>query len=227
MEPELLRQIDDENRQLEATLTKRNQQYIFDLKKSLKAANFGEEELIQALHEVLPVLVDGQKKGITARKIFGTVSACADNIINKPQAAKEATPLLMWLDNALLLLGVLALMSGLVRMFSKNMAPYGLLTILVMATTGGWLFNMMYKYSFRYDRASVPKSERPGFIKKTLKILPAMLFCLFAMTATVMLPPAINLILDPILLIVIGGAAFAIRHYLKKKYGIVGAFSMQ
>ena len=37
MEAEALRAIVAENRQLEQNLTKRNEQYIFDLKKSLKA----------------------------------------------------------------------------------------------------------------------------------------------------------------------------------------------
>ena len=38
MESEQLREIVKENNQLEEKLTKRNQQYIFDLKKSLEAA---------------------------------------------------------------------------------------------------------------------------------------------------------------------------------------------
>ena len=38
MEAEALRAIVAENRQLEQNLTKRNEQYIFDLKKSLKAS---------------------------------------------------------------------------------------------------------------------------------------------------------------------------------------------
>lgn len=48
MEAEALRAIVAENRQLEQNLTKRNEQYIFDLKKSLKAANLSEEELALA-----------------------------------------------------------------------------------------------------------------------------------------------------------------------------------
>lgn len=61
MEPETLRNYVSENRELEQQLTKRNQQYIFDLKKSLEAANLSEEEKTIALHEMLPVLVKEQK----------------------------------------------------------------------------------------------------------------------------------------------------------------------
>ena len=45
MEAEALRAIVAENRQLEQNLTKRNEQYIFDLKKSLKAANLSERRV--------------------------------------------------------------------------------------------------------------------------------------------------------------------------------------
>ena len=74
MEPEQLREIVKENNSLETKLTKRNQQYIFDLKKSLEAANLSEEEKVKALHDILPTLVAEQKGGKTARQLFGTVS---------------------------------------------------------------------------------------------------------------------------------------------------------
>ncbi len=61
MESEQLREIVKENNQLEEKLTKRNQQYIFDLKKSLEAANLSEEEKVKALHDILPTLVSEQK----------------------------------------------------------------------------------------------------------------------------------------------------------------------
>ncbi len=51
-----------ENRELEQKLTKRNEQYIFDLKKSLQAANLSVREQTIALHDILPQLVQGQKR---------------------------------------------------------------------------------------------------------------------------------------------------------------------
>ena len=63
MEPEVLRSYVSENRELEMQLTKRNEQYIFDLKKSMKAANLSEEEQTKTLHEMLPILVKEQKAG--------------------------------------------------------------------------------------------------------------------------------------------------------------------
>ena len=103
MEPEQLRAIVKENNSLETKLTKRNQQYIFDLKKSLEAANLSEEEKVKALHDILPTLVAEQKGGRTARQLFGTVSERTEAIINKPAEVKNSsTPLLMWLDLSLI-----------------------------------------------------------------------------------------------------------------------------
>ncbi len=65
MEAEKLREYVAQNREWEKQLTKRNQQYIFDLNKALDAANLPEEEKVQVLHEMLPVLVKEQKDGRT------------------------------------------------------------------------------------------------------------------------------------------------------------------
>ncbi len=103
MDPEIVRNYVAENRALEQELTKKNQQYIFDLKKSLAAANLSEEEKAVALHDMLPLLVQEQKAGRTARQLFGTVSERTEAILNKPEEVKETKPVFMWLDNALLI----------------------------------------------------------------------------------------------------------------------------
>ncbi|KFN89332.1 hypothetical protein TMUPMC115_2472 [Tetragenococcus muriaticus PMC-11-5] len=41
-----------------------------------------------------------------------------------------------------------------------------------------------------------------------------------------LLPGAINPVLDPFFLVLLGGAALLLRYYLKKKYNIVGSLSM-
>ncbi len=120
MEAEALRAIVAENRQLEQNLTKRNEQYIFDLKKSLKAANLSEEELALALYFILPELVAGQKTGKTARQLFGTVSEPTEVILNKPAEVKEPAGWMIWLDNTLLLLGLLTIMLAVMSYFQKE-----------------------------------------------------------------------------------------------------------
>ena len=208
MEAEALRAIVAENRQLEQNLTKRNEQYIFDLKKSLKAANLSEEELALALHGILPELVAGQKTGKTARQLFGTVSERTEAILN-----------------TLLLLGLLTIMLAAMSLFSKGTAqPLGLTTYILGAMAGGYVFYLMHKYVYRFDRQGGDKSKRPGWLKTTAILFGGMFLWIAVFAGSAMLPPVINPILDPMIALVIGALAFVARYFFKKKYNIQGSF---
>ncbi|MFD1901186.1 DUF1129 domain-containing protein [Enterococcus termitis] len=217
MESEALRDIVSENRELEQKLTKRNEQYIFDLKKSLVAANLSEEAQTLALHEILPQLVEGQKSGKTARQLFGTVSERTESILNKPEELPESTPTLMWLDNTLLLFGVMTLMFSIMMMWSKGKTqPLGLLTLVLASMAGGYVFYLMYKYVYQYDRPGMDKSKRPGWFKTGLILVGSMLLWLAVFAGSAMLPAVINPIFDPVIVIILGGVALVVRHFLKK-----------
>ncbi|QVX02360.1 DUF1129 domain-containing protein [Enterococcus faecium] len=229
MEPEQLRAIVKENNSLETKLTKRNQQYIFDLKKSLEAANLSEEEKVKALHDILPTLVAEQKGGRTARQLFGTVSERTEAIINKPAEVKNSsTPLLMWLDNTLLLLGLLSIMIAITGLFSRGTTPaYGFSTLVLGSAIGGWVFYMMYKYIYQYEYPGADRSKKPGMGKTLLILGGTTLLWVVLFSATTLLTPVINPVLeDPVVVIIIGATALAIRYYLKKKYGIIGSLSV-
>lgn len=228
MEPETLREYVSENRELEKQLTKRNQQYIFDLKKSLDAANLSEEEKAKVLHEMLPVLVQEQKGGKTARQLFGTVSEQTEAILNKPESLDQNdTPVLMWLDNTLLILGIFGLIIGVMGLFVKDSAQtYGLITLLLMAMVGGWVFYIMYKYMYQYEYPGADKSKRPKMWKTMLIMIGSFFIWIGTMAfSSVIIPPSINVILDPVVLIVIGGVALGGRYFLKKKYNIMGSLA--
>lgn len=62
MEQEVLQQMVAENREWETQLTKRNEQYLFDLKKALQAANLSEEDQVVVFHDILSELIPAQKK---------------------------------------------------------------------------------------------------------------------------------------------------------------------
>lgn len=228
MESEQLREIVKENNQLEEKLTKRNQQYIFDLKKSLEAANLSEEEKVKALHDILPTLVSEQKGGKTARQLFGTISERTEAIINKPVEAKvNSKPLLMWLDNTFLLLGLLSIMIAITGLFSRGTTPaYGITTLVFGSAVGGWVFYLMYKYIYQYEYPGADRSKKPGMGKTLLILTGTTLVWVVAFSATTLLPPVLNPLLDPVVIIIIGAAALALRYYMKKKYGIVGSLSV-
>ncbi len=227
MEPETLRGYVSENRELEKQLTKRNQQYIFDLKKSLEAANLSEEEKAIALHEILPILVKEQKGGRTARQLFGTVSERTEAILNKPEEVKETSPVMMWLDNTLLILGIFGIMMGVMGLFARDSAQvYGIITFISMAMVGGWVFYVMYKYMYQYERPGADKSQRPKMWKIMLILIGSFFLWIATIAVTSILPSSINIVLDPIILAVIGAVAIGLRYYLKKKYNIVGSLSV-
>ncbi len=227
MEPETLRGYVSENRELEKQLTKRNQQYIFDLKKSLEAANLSEEEKAIALHEILPILVKEQKGGRTARQLFGTVSERTEAILNKPEEVKETKPVMMWLDNTLLILGIFGIMMGIMGLFARDSAQvYGIITFISMAMVGGWVFYIMYKYMYQYERPGADKSQRPKMWKIMLILMGSFFLWIATIAVTSLLPTSINIVLDPIILAVIGAVAIGLRYYLKKKYNIVGSLSV-
>lgn len=227
MEPETLRGYVSENRELEKQLTKRNQQYIFDLKKSLEAANLSEEEKAIALHEILPVLVKEQKGGRTARQLFGTVSERTEAILNKPEEVKETSPVMMWLDNTLLILGIFGIMMGVMGLFARDSAQvYGIITFISMAMVGGWVFYVMYKYMYQYERPGADKSQRPKMWKIMLILIGSFFLWIATIAVTSILPSSINIVFDPIVLAVIGAVAIGLRYYLKKKYNIVGSLSV-
>jgi uncharacterized membrane-anchored protein len=225
MEPEKLQALQAENIQLEAKLTKRNEQYIFDLKKSLRAANLTEEQTITALNEMLPVLVEEQKTGKTARQLFGTVSERLDAIVNKPvEQKKSTTASLMWLDNFLLLFGLLGIVSGIMGLFvsrGTQAVTYGITALIVASAVGGLVFYMMYLFVYQYEQPGADKSKKP----KTWKTILLLVSVTLVFNGAALLPPSLNPILDPIVLIVLSGLALALRYYLKKRFGIISSLA--
>lgn len=228
MEPEVLRQYVSENRELEPQLTKRNQQYIFDLKKSLQAANLSEEEMVIAMHDILPTLVEEQKTGKTARQLFGTVSERTEAIINKPQPLPETKPVLMWLDNSLFILGVFGLMVGVMGLFTNGKAQmYGLFSLIIGAAIGGFVFYLFYKFFYQYEQPGADKSKRPKMWKALLMMIPIFFLWMLVWGAS-SLPifDILNPVMPPIVTMIIGAVALGLRWFLKKQFNIQGSFSM-
>lgn len=226
MEPETLREYVSENRELESQLTKRNQQYIFDLKKAMDAANLSEEEKTVALHEMLPTLVAEQKGGKTARQLFGTVSEAIEQILTEPEIEASTNPFLMWADNSLLILGVFGIMLGIMGLFSKNSGQvYGVITLFLMSAMGGWVFYLMYKYMYKYEQPGADRSQKPKLWQTILVLVGAFGIWMFIIGASSMIPTTINVILPPIVTIIISAAAIGLRQVLKKRYNIASSLA--
>lgn len=226
MEELEVREIVASNRDLETQLTKRNEQYIFDLKKSLVAGNLSEELQAIALSEILPQLVDGQKTGSTARQLFGTVSERTEAILAAPKPQKEASKILMWLDNALMLFALLTVVAGIIPLFSKSATTtgqQGIITLIIASLTGGYAFYLIYDKIYRYDRPGADQTGRPGTLKSMGMMMGIILIWMLFYMASSLISPTINVVLDPAINVILGAVAFGVRFVLKRKYNIQGS----
>lgn len=207
------------NRELEAQLTKKNQQYIFDLKKALELTGLPEEKKVLALNEMLPVLVEGQKTGQTARQLFGTVTERTDAIINEPEPARELTFKGMWLDNFSLLLGLLITITGVMPLLNNTKVlpgQGGLLTLLVGAASGAVAFYLVYKFT-----NVTGETKKTATIKSMLIMAGIILsWMLIFSTATILIPNSINPVMDPVMYIIVGAAILLARYLVRKKLNI-------
>ena len=73
-----------------------------------------------ALHGILPELVAGQKQVKQPVSYLAPVSERTEAILNKPAEVKEPAGWMIWLDNTLLLLGLLTIMLAAMSLFSKE-----------------------------------------------------------------------------------------------------------
>lgn len=228
MEELALREMVAQNRELEAQLTKRNEQYIFDLKKSLVAGNLSDELQAIALSSILAELVAGQKTGKTARQLFGTVTERTDIILNAPTPAKESNWKQMWLANTLMIFGFLSLLSGALPLLSKANATgqqQGILTIIIASITGGYAFYVAYKKIYIYDRPGADQSQRPGTLKSMGMMVGIMLVWMVFFMGSALITPTINATLEPFVYLGLAGIAFATQYVLKKKFNIRGSLA--
>lgn len=225
---EELRQKVTENRELEKKLTKKNDQFIFDLKKALEQRSLSEERKVEALNDMLKELVAGQKTGTTAKQLYGTPSEAAANIATKPEPAPDMTFGKVWLDNSLLLFAFLAVITGAFSMISKTpQATQGIISILIGGISGGLSFYFIYKFVYRFDLPGADQSKRPGALKSGGIIALCFIPWVLLFSGASLIPKSINPSLDPILTIVLGVAAYGIHYLLKKKFNIQGSLFMR
>ncbi|MGO3732147.1 MAG: DUF1129 domain-containing protein [Vagococcus sp.] len=216
------------NRELEKQLTKKNDQFIFDMKKLLSDADFDEEKKVVALNDMLIALVNGQKTGATAKQLYGTPTEAAQLIVEAKEPLPEMTFGKMWLDNTLMLFVFLAVMTGTFSMISKNaQATQGVLSILIGAMSGGLSFYMIYKYIYVYDLPGADQSKRPGVLKSGLIMALCFIPWLLVFSFAALIPSAYNPSLDPTMTIALGVAAYGVRYLLKKQFGIQGNLFMR
>lgn len=219
-----LEQVKNENSILWSELTKRNEQYMIGLDRALTQANYDEESKHTLYNKMMKELVTNQKSGTTARQLYGTVSECAENVLQRQEAtvSSERSPdWLIALDGGLLLGAIFALISGTSLLTAgENTQPgMGIISLILNFIAGGLSMLIVSKYQ---PDVNAPKGKK-GYFKYIGVLILSMVFWMLAMTATmVLVPPAINISLPATAYLIIGALSFALRVYLKKKFNITG-----
>ncbi|MDR1521362.1 MAG: DUF1129 domain-containing protein [Streptococcaceae bacterium] len=207
-------------------LTKRNGSYIFQLRKAMKVANYSEIEEIKILKNLLPKLLDAQKKGQTARQLFGTVANCMSTFKSKSVVAKNDKALFMWLDSTLLMLGLLSTMTTIMNFFAKNreVKGNGVITLLVMAAIGGFVFLVMYHLFYKYEKPGADLSTKPRWWVSMLILLGSMLVWMLLMSLTTILPSNLNPILSKEVMLPLAVLSLAGWRIFHKKFNVESSF---
>ncbi|AXQ77992.1 DUF1129 family protein [Streptococcus chenjunshii] len=222
------------DKELLSQLTKKNQEFIHIATHQFTDDGKTDTEIRAILEEALPEILEKQEKSIPARSFLGSPTAWAasftpqrggQNKAGDEQQEKNTNPWLMWLDTSLLFLGIVALLNGVLMLFNSNTAATGLLSLLTLGFGAGAV--MYATYHFLYRHIGKERDQRPGRLKTFFILGAAMLAFVLVYSATALLPAAANPQLPWYALTLLGGAALALRFYLKRKYNILNALTAQ
>lgn len=226
MEKEEL-QIELEEKEGSLKLTKRNYEYIFQLRKALFKAGYLDEKVDKIVNELTSQLLAVQSKGQTARQLFGTVSECVSNLKGYEEVVvKNDHPFWMWLDNSLLMFGLLSAMTLLTTFFVKSngVRGQGIVTLLGMAIFGGLVFLLMYQFFYKYEKPGADRSKKPKWWISVLVILVAMSSWLLVMSLTAFLPVQLNPDLPKEVMIVITVLSIAGWWMFHRRFNMESSF---
>lgn len=219
--PKTFDEIKTENEVLYQQLTKKNQNYLFQLNSQLENLDYDQKKKAYVFNNMLHEIIAGQAVSLTARKIYGKVTDQVDNILGKNvnmngEDGERSPDKLIYLDGALLMGGLFNLINGLSAMRTDAVeAQVGLLQVILNFVLGGLAIMLLTRF--------VPKpGEKKGFLKyggATVLVIVSWV-TLMALLLTVLRP--INPIMPAPLVLLIGAAGIAAKFYFKKKLDIKG-----
>jgi len=210
----------------DSELTKRNDEYMRQMRKSLNATELSGEKKKAALDEMTATLLAEQHKGTTARQLYGTVQERTQAIIAGPKKTpREQAKANYWvtsLDNGLMLFMIFCLMYGIMGLISKSsqgsQGANGITAILLTSVIGGLGVAKLFEF-LAPDKS---KPQVPMWRKILWSILAIMVWMLIFTTAA-MLPASLNPALPSIVYLVIAAIVFFARMWLKRRFKITSS----
>lgn len=232
------KQLEKERRQTTSSafsnygLTRKNEDFIYQLNKQLDRLGVASDKKAGMLKETIDKLLAGQKKGQTARTLLGTPTEYAKELKNpKPtpaEASKQSIKLLA-IDNMLIFLSIFTFMFGLmfwlspVAMKTKNAGSSGITAILIVAITGGLIFGYIAnQVQPQFDQEGKRTNKKPLWQRIVLIVAGLAAWLIIYMLVS-MLPNAVNPRLNPWLYIIIGVVTFIGDMYFRSKFHVTGS----
>ncbi|AVK61262.1 DUF1129 domain-containing protein [Lactobacillus sp. CBA3605] len=204
-------------------LTKRNDEYMRQMRKSLSATTLSSDKQKAALDEMLATLLAEQHKGTTARQLYGTVQEQTQAIIDGPKKdpadQAHANYWITALDNGLMLFMIFCLMYGAIGFFGSNATKgsagaNGITAIVVTSAIGGLGVAKLFEY------LAPGKNKKVAMWRKILWSVMAVIVWMLIFTTAASLPTNLNPALPAIVYLVMAVIVFFLRMWLKRRYHI-------
>jgi uncharacterized membrane-anchored protein len=209
-----------QNKELHQQLTNKNQDYMFQLDNRLNELGYHSVKKAYVFNNMYQEIITAQKSSIPAKRIYGTVTEQADNILGKnvdiPEEEQEKSPTwMLYMDGALLMGGLFGIVNGISAWRSAD-TQVGLFQVLINFLVGGLAVLVLTKYA--------PKpGQSKGLLKYILATIAVMFFWVLIITfAFAIIPDVLNPPLPGPWIIGIAVVALIARWYLKRKLDIQG-----
>ncbi|KRN89553.1 DUF1129 family protein [Ligilactobacillus ceti] len=195
-------------------LTKRNEEYMYNLMKALDGINYDPEKKAAIVQEMVTELKEKQKQGITANKLYGTVKERIEMIQNGPKIEKEKQSQSFWvvaLDNFLMMMILFSVMYGILGFFDLGQAASGgIVTLVLVAVVTGLSLAYFYKVSAK---------RKKDWVRIVITMIEIVAAWLLTFGLISYIPDSINIVLNHYVYLVLGIALFGVRYYLKDRLG--------
>lgn len=216
----------------DANLTRKNEDFMYQLNKQLDRLGVSSDKKDAMLNETIQKLLAGQENGRTARTLLGTPTEYAKELKNpKPTPAEtnRQSIRLLAIDNMLIFLSIFTFMFGLMfwlspaAMQTKQAGTSGITAILIVALTGGLIFGYVATQVQPQFNAKGKRVNKKPLWQRILVIVAGLAAWLLIYMLVSLLPNAINPRLNPFVYLGIGVLTFLGDMYFRARFHVSGS----
>ncbi|KRK74041.1 DUF1129 domain-containing protein [Lacticaseibacillus nasuensis] len=204
-------------------LSKKNDEYVFKLRRILTENGYSEDKQRDILANLLPDMVQAQHEGKPANQLYGPVTVEADHIMHAPKPAPKVPFWLSATDLSLFFMSMFCLIYGFMAYFSSTAKQMqqgsGILSLLVMSIMAG----VMFSYFNTWNR--LPKDKRPKtWILLLAGVALILVFSFLSSVLVLIKSPLTSAMAWPVYG-VFAVLCYGAHFFLKRKYKLPGLFA--